>query len=51
MFFIRKNQERTLKIGTKFQANIDAGQRPLAVRVDERVRVFFIFLILVYYML
>ena len=29
MFFIRKNQERTLKIGTKFQANIDAGQRHL----------------------
>ena len=29
MFFIRKNQKRTLKIGAKLQANIDAGQKHL----------------------
>ena len=37
MLFIRKNQERTLKIGIKLKANKDAG---LAVRVDEEVRIF-----------
>ena len=40
MFFIKKNQERTLKIGRKLQANIDARQSTFAVRVDEEVRVF-----------
>ena len=43
MFFIRKNQELTLKIGAKLQANIDAGQRHLLLGLMRRC-VFFHFL-------
>ena len=37
---IRKKKKKTLKIGKNLQANVDAGQRALAVRVDEEVHVF-----------
>ena len=43
MFIIRKNQERTLKIERKLQANIDARQRHLPLGLMKRC-VFFHFL-------